>query len=201
MHLILASTSPFRSALLKAAGLSFTCIKPDFDEFLDPSLAPDALALLLAEGKASVVASAHPDAIVIGADQVGEIEGVLLGKPHSPQEAREQLERLAGRTHRLVTGVVVIGAIEAAGARPTLRFAEETRITFRALDSQAIDAYVETGEWEGCAGAYRLEARGIQLVAAIDGDWHNIIGLPVLRVLEALRRLGLDALRPDNGQV
>lgn len=194
MHVILASTSPFRSALLRAAGVTFLCEKPDFEEFLDQDQQPDALALLLAEGKASAVADRHPHHIVIAADQVGEIDGHLLGKPHTPAEARAQLERLSGKTHRLVTGVVVIGATEPTGARPTLRFAEETRITFRALSPDLLDAYVTTGEWEGCAGAYRLEGRGIQLVDRIEGDWHNIIGLPVLRVLEALRRLGLDPL-------
>ena len=194
MRLILASTSPFRSALLTAAGLSFQCEKPNFEEYLDQTLEPDTLALLLAEGKASAVADLHPDCIVIGADQVGEIQGHLLGKPHTPQEARAQLERLSGKTHRLVTGVVVMGVTEPSGARPTLRFAEVTRITFRSLSSELLDAYVATGEWEGCAGAYRLEGRGIQLVASIEGDWHNIIGLPVLRVLEALRRLGLEPL-------
>lgn len=195
MRVILASTSPYRQALLRQAGVSFDAVRPDFEESLPQGELPDTVALMLAEGKAEAVAEHYPDAVVIGADQVGECEGLLLGKPHDAVEAKAQLQALLGKTHRLITGVVLIGPTPADGnARPTLRLVEETRITFRALTEAELNAYVATDEWEGCAGGYRLESQGVQLVSRIDGDYFNIIGLPIVQVLEALRRLGVNPL-------
>jgi septum formation protein len=195
MSLILASTSPFRRQLLEQAGLVFQCERPDFEEQLPEGELPDNVALMLAEGKAEAVAERHPEAVVIGADQVGEWRGHLLGKPADAAAARAQLARLAGDTHRLITGVVVIGATPDDGSsRPTVRLLEETRLTFRPLTDREIDAYVATGEWEGCAGGYRLEGRGIQLIEKIEGDYFNIIGLPLIPLLATLRRLGINPL-------
>lgn len=195
MRLILGSTSPFRQTLLRNAGLTFEAVKPDFEEWLPQGSLPDSVALMLAEGKAEAVAEKYPDAVVIGADQVGECDGVLLGKAENAAAARAQLKSLLGRTHRLITGAVLIGATpEDGGARATLRIVEETRITFRPLSDEALDAYVATGEWEGCAGSYRLEGQGVLLVEKIEGDYFNIIGLPLIQVLEGLRRLGVDPL-------
>lgn len=198
MRLILASTSPFRQAMLRQAGLTFEAIKPAFDEWLPQGSLPDAVALMLAEGKAEAVADHHPDAVVMGADQVGECEGVLLGKPLDEAAAYAQLKQLLGRTHRLITGVVLIGPTpEEGGARATLRIVDETRITFRQLSDEALKTYVATREWEGCAGGYRLEGQGVLLVEKIEGDYFNIIGLPLIPVLEGLRRLGIDPLVPS----
>jgi len=198
MRLILASTSPFRQAMLRQAGLTFEAVKPAFDEWLPQGSLPDAVALMLAEGKAEAVAELHPDAVVIGADQVGECEGVLLGKPQDEAAAFTQLKQLLGRTHRLITGVVLMGPVpEDGGARATLRIVDETRITFRSLTDDALKAYVATREWEGCAGGYRLEGQGVLLVEKIEGDYFNIIGLPLIPVLEGLRRLGIDPLVPS----
>lgn len=195
MRLILASTSPFRQAMLRQAGLPFLAVAPSFEEFLPPNAQPDTLALLLAEGKADSIADRFPNDIILAADQVGECEGVLLGKPADAQAAYAQLERQAGRTHRLISGVVLIGPDPGdGGGRPTLRLVEETRLTFRSLTAQELHAYVATGEWQGCAGAYRLEGQGVQLIERIEGDFFNIIGLPMLSVLEGLRRLGFNPL-------
>lgn len=195
MRVILASTSPYRQALLRQAGVTFDATRPDFEESLPQGELPDTVALMLAEGKAEAVAEHYPDAIVIGADQVGECEGLLLGKPRDAVEAKTQLQALLGKTHRLITGVVLIGPTPSDGnARPTLRLVEETRITFRSLTEAELNAYVATDEWEGCAGGYRLESQGVQFVSRIDGDYFNIIGLPIVQVLEALRRLGVNPL-------
>ncbi|MFM7202756.1 MAG: Maf family protein [Myxococcota bacterium] len=195
MRLILASTSPFRQAMLRQAGLDFVAVAPSFEEFMLPDAQPDTLALLLAEGKADSIADRFPNDIILAADQVGECEGVLLGKPADAQAAYVQLERQAGRTHRLISGVVLIGPEPGeGGGRPTLRLVEETRLTFRSLTAQELHAYVATGEWQGCAGAYRLEGQGVQLIERIEGDFFNIIGLPMLSVLEGLRRLGFNPL-------
>ena len=193
--LILASTSPWRRQLMTQAGLRFESVRPDFEEYLTQGEPPENVALMLAEGKAESVAARHPEAVVVGADQVGEWRGQLLGKPADAAAARAQLKGLAGDTHRLITGVVIIGETPDDGSsRPTIRLVDETRLTFRALTDAEIEAYIDTGEWEGCAGGYRLEGRGVNLIERLEGDYFNILGLPMIPLLAALRRLDINPL-------
>ena len=190
---ILASTSPFRRKLLEDAGLVFDTASPDVDEKAvasalkraRPSSTPEDVVKALAEAKARDVLRSHPESTVVGADQILALDDQILGKPVDAEAAKAQIQSLSGRSHRLMTAVAVVGG------GPDDVFIEETILTLRALTDSEINAYVETGEWKGCAGGYRIEAQGIQLMSRIDGDYHNIVGMPVLSLLKALRERGV----------
>ena len=187
-ELILASTSPTRRQLMDSLGAPYRAVSPDFDEHLDPSVPPAELAEALALGKARAVAVHHPSAIVIGADQVVAFEGEIWGKPKDDEEARAKLERLSDTTHELITGLAIV-----FGETRVVEY-DVTRMTLYRLDPAEIRRYVATGEWEGCAGGYRVEGRGRALFSRIEGDWSNVLGLPMLRLIRILRELGVELL-------
>jgi septum formation protein len=190
VFLLLASTSPARHALLAALGLPFEAVAPGVEESVPPGTPVEAAVRLLAERKARAVAATRPGALVIGADQLGELDGRLLGKPVSRSEARGQLLALAGRTHRLLTAVCLAGG----GREETV--VEEARLTLWPLTEAEVESYLDTGEWEGCAGAYRVEGRGQALMSRIDGDRTCIQGLPMQAVVRLLRGRGVALLGP-----
>ena len=183
---VLASTSPARRALLDQVGLAYEAVPPGtaepLERFSDPLLQAEAFAL----AKAQAVAALRPGAIVVGADQVLAFEGEAWGKPRDAAEAYAQLTRLCGRTHALITAVAVLSP----GASAWLSHARSL-LTVRALDEDERRAYVATGEWEGCAGGYRLEGRGLALFESIEGDHTNVLGLPMPLLLGRLRALGV----------
>lgn len=185
-RLVLASTSAARRALFDQVGLLYEAVAPGVDEPLDEALGGVQQARSLALRKAEAVAARHPEAIVVGADQVLVVEGRSFGKPENEAEARDQLAMLAGRSHSLVTGIAVI----APGDEAIVEH-EESRLTVRTMSAAEIAAYVATGEWQGCAGSYRLEGKGLALFERIEGDHTNVLGLPMPRVLTILRRLGV----------
>jgi septum formation protein len=185
--IVLASTSPARLALLRNAGIACTGVAPPVDESTLHDADPVRLAALRAAAKARSVTA--PGACVIGADQVAWMDGEVFGKPTSPSDHRARLRQLRGRVHTLTTGVV----LRLEQAEIALRV--DTRLRFRAdLADAELDAYVATGEGAGCAGGYAAEGMGGQLIAEIDGDFFNVLGLPLLPVIAALRGLGW---RPD----
>ena len=193
--LVLASTSRTRLALLEAAGFRVGTEAPGIDErTLEAGLAPiapSALAAELASAKALAVSRRRPDALVIGADQVLACEGELFSKPVDVAAARIQIERLAGRTHRLHAAVAV-----AHGGAIVARCADEAELTMRPLDRDAITAYLERA---GAAatrsvGAYEIEGLGIHLFERVAGAHSTILGLPMLPLLAELRRLGALAI-------
>jgi septum formation protein len=187
MHrLVLASTSPARKALLDQVGLAYDAVAPRTAEPLERFADPASQARAFAESKARAVFDRHPEAIVVGADQVLAFEGEAWGKPVDARQAYEQLTRLSGRTHALLTAVCVL----APGEAPWCGLAE-SRLTVRALTEAERRAYVATGEWEGCAGGYRLEGRGLALFELIEGDHTNVLGLPMPLLLTRLRALGV----------
>jgi len=188
--LLLASTSPTRRLLLESAALPVETASPDIDErALEASsrgLSPPALALRLARAKADAVASRHPGRVVIGADQVLELDGTIFHKPRDPDEARAQLARLAGRTHALHAAVALAGTLNDG-------FVETARLTIRPLDTRAIAAYVDcAGADKVCAsvGGYQLEGPGIHLFESVAGDHSTVLGLPLLPLLARLRAAG-----------
>lgn len=183
--IVLASTSPARGALLRQAGITFEAVAPGVPEELVAGRSPLEQARELARAKAQAVAALRPGAIVVGADQVLDLGGKALGKPASAAEAQSQLAELAGRTHELWTAFTIVAPGE------TVHDAEVTRLSVRALSRDELAAYVATGEWQGCAGGYRLEGRGVALFEKIDGDPTNVLGLPLPRLLGHLRRLGV----------
>lgn len=184
--LILASTSPYRRQLLQRLGLPFEVVAPGVDESAYAGLEALRLTETLAEAKTKAVAARFPDAVVIGSDQVAALDRTILGKPGTAAQAEAQLAALAGRTHTLYTSVAIV-----SGAT-ILRHTDVTRLTMRALDSEAIARYVAHDQPLDCAGAYKLEQQGIALFERIESaDQSAIQGLPLLAVVKMLDQLGL----------
>ena len=172
--LILASASPQRRAILAQLGIAFEVRPADIDE--DEHGDPRAVA----EGNARRKALAVPaDGLVLGADTVVAQDGDVLGKPRDAAQAREYAGRLAGRSHEVLGGVALArgGEVVAAGCAVT-------RVTFRPLSGAILDWYVALGEWEGRAGGYAIQGRGAALVERIEGDYLNVVGLPVALLLD-----------------
>ncbi|MFM7247363.1 MAG: Maf family protein [Actinomycetota bacterium] len=179
-RLILASTSPQRRAILQELGADFEVVAPAYVEVPLPGTAAEVV-VARALGKARAVAALRPERPVVGVDtEVVLTDDAVLGQPADAAAAVAMLRRLAGREHRVLSGVAVIGAGEATAC-------VETRVRLRALTDAELADYVATGEWRGRAGGYAIQAGGGGLVASIDGDLDNVIGLPVaaLRALLA----------------
>jgi septum formation protein len=169
--LILASASPQRRAILAEAGIAFDVRPADVDEDEEGDPAE------VAERNARRKAAAIPGPLVLGADTVVALDGRIYGKPRDAAEARAFLGVLNGRTHEVVGGIALArdGEIVATAL-------EITRVTFRRSDDATLDRYVATGEWEGRAGGYAIQGEGGALVARIDGDYLNVVGLPLERL-------------------
>lgn len=178
--LILASASPSRKMLLEQAGLDFEVVVSGVDETVPPDYTPAQTVEALARRKGQAVQALRPEAPIIAADSVVSIDGKILGKPKDDQDAKATLRRLSGRTHQLYTGVCLL----AAGKEQV--FHAVTQVTFYPLTEEEIEAYVAAGESRGRAGSYGIEGIGVVLVQSIQGDYSNIVGLPVA---ETLRRL------------
>jgi septum formation protein len=188
-ELILASTSRYRKELLERLRIPFRCVAPNVDEAaLQASYAKtdaEQIALMLAAAKAEEVAARHPRAVVLGSDQVCVCEGQLLSKPMTAERAREQLQFLAGKTHRLVTAVCIINGSD----RELLR--DVTELKMRLLTAEEIARYVAADEPLDCAGSYKLECLGISLFESITSADHTAItGLPLAVVAKVLRTFG-----------
>ena len=178
--LVLASASPRRRDLLARLGLTFSVRPSDADETWPDGLTTGAAAEEVARRKARAVAA--PGALVLAADTVVVLDGETLGKPSDPAEAAATLARLSGRTHSVVTGL----ALALDGRETTTH--ETTRVTFADLTSAEIDAYVATGSPLDKAGSYGIQDDlGALLVARIEGDYFNVVGLPLRRLYETLR--------------
>jgi septum formation protein len=191
--LLLASTSPSRQRLLAALGLPFQTVPPGVDESFVVGMPVELAVRTWAERKARAVAALHPEALVLGADQLGELDGLVLGKPATREAARAQLRALSGRRHRLLTAVCLLES----GREETL--VDEARLTLFPLSDAELEAYLDTGEWRGCAGSYRVEGRGQALFERIEGDRTSIEGLPMQVVVRLLRGRGVSllALAPE----
>ena len=183
-ELILASTSPARRALMDGLHLPYRCEAPGVNELVTPGLALREAVQELAQRKARAVHAKHPEAWVMGADQLAGVGGLTLGKPSNREAARKQLKLLLGRPHQIVTGVCLVGP-----DREVLDV-EVAELTLYPLPDAELERYLDTGEWEGCAGGYRIEGRGQALMARIDGDRTNVQGLPMVPVVRMLRGAG-----------
>jgi MAF protein len=189
--LVLASTSPFRRELLARLGLPFETASPDLDERALPGESAQALVMRLAEAKARAVADRHPDALIIGSDQVASIGGVVLGKPGSRVRAVEQLQYASGRTAVFRTGLCLLNA--ASGQARV--HCEPFKVHFRGLDRARIEAYVDREQPLNCAGSFKSEGLGIALFRRLEGDDPNaLIGLPMIRLIDMLLDEGIDVL-------
>lgn len=187
MKLILASASARRAQILRDAGLPFQIISSAIDEALMEGESPQDLVRRLAEQKAQLVAArAVGPAIVVGADTVVVLEGKILGKPRSAEEARAMLEQLSGRTHAVITGIALIRLPDEAARQEV----ETTEVTFAPLTDEEISRYVSTGEPFDKAGAYAIQGRGGRYVTRIEGDYFNVVGLPLGKLYRLLKELG-----------
>lgn len=180
--LLLASTSPQRRAILEELGLPFEVVAPRYEERDDDGLAPAELVRAHAAGKARSVAGEAAGRVVLGVDTAVVVDGRVLGKPTDGREAGEMLALLSGRAHLVVSGLCLLGAGWEAVEH------EETRVEFRRLSQEEIDAYVATGEWEGRAGGYAIQSRGAALVERVEGDYLNVVGLPGALLVSLLER-------------
>ena len=176
--------------LLQQAGFAFHACDPMLDElpFKHQALTPERLVVTLAEAKARAVQPIWPHGWIIGSDQCAEIDGSVLGKPGDFQQTIEQLERLSGRTHRLLTGLCLLDA-ETGRARVHL---DVHTLHMRRLTHTQLETYVARDRPYDCAGGYRIEAQGIRLFESIEGhDYTAIIGLPVMQLATMLAEAGV----------
>ena len=196
MEIILASQSPRRKELLERMGIrSFTVMDSGVDEHEEELLPPDELVCRLSERKAEAVAQRAPaGAVVIAADTVVSLDGAILGKPADKLEAFRMLSTLSGVRHQVYTGVTVMRDGEKQIEHET------TDVTFRELSEEEIERYLATGEPMDKAGAYGIQGYGALLVERIEGDYYNVMGLPVCRLGQMLRRVDVDCLRLAAGK-
>ncbi len=185
--IVLASQSSWRKDILTRTGLPFIVQKSEFEEDLSLPLAPKKLAIAMARGKAEDVAKHHPDALVIAADTFAVCDGELLGKPHTAARAKKSLAKLSGRWHEALTGMVLIDT--KTGKR--VERAVVTKVHFRPLKTREIDSYVATGEPLQVAAGYAIQARGGFFIDRIQGDFWNIVGLPLSELILALEEFGI----------
>jgi septum formation protein len=189
--LILASTSRYRRELLQRLRLPFEAHAPHVDETPQSGEAPSALALRLALAKARAVAAQHPAAVVVGSDQVADLDGVPVGKPLTHERAREQLAAMSGRRVVFQTAVAVVRAdrsFERALLAPVT-------VRFRVLDAASIERYLQLDQPYDCAGSAKSESLGVALLESIESDDPTaLVGLPLIRTCELLRAAGLDPL-------
>jgi septum formation protein len=189
--LILGSTSRYRRELLERLRVPFDVVSPNVDETPLPSETPHALATRLALAKAKAVAALHPNAVVIGSDQVADLHGEPLGKPGNHERAVLQLQRMRGQTVIFQTAVSVV--CHARGFEQTEL--AQIKVRFRDLSDAEIDAYLRAEEPYDCAGSAKSEGLGIALLDAIDNDDPTaLIGLPMIRTARLLRAAGIDLL-------
>ena len=184
VRLILASASPRRAELLRAAGFEFDVVPADVDERPQPGEQPDAYVCRVALDKARAVAACLPDAVVLAADTCVVVDGLILGKPADGDDAARMLRMLSGRSHVVLTGVAVIGP---AGSRVE---ASSSHVVVAGLSSVEIAWYVASGEPADKAGAYAIQGLASRFVEAVDGSYSNVVGLPVALVYRLLCEQG-----------
>jgi septum formation protein len=187
MKLILASASPRRAEILRSAGLQFSVLSSAVDETPMPGETPQDLVRRLALAKGALVAArALGPAVIIAADTVVALDGTILGKPRTSEDARQMLEKLSGRTHSVLTGVALIRLPDVERRE----FIETTHVHFVSISNDEIVRYLASGEPFDKAGAYAIQGLGGRFIARIDGCYFNVVGLPLARLCKDLAELG-----------
>ena len=188
--IILASASPGRKELLKKTGLKFKVEPSNYEENISPELEPHELAKSLSLEKAKLVAKNHKNALIIAADTFIVLEDKILGKPRTETEAKKMLETISGRQHSVITGFAIMDTED----HKVLSESVETKVYIRKLTSNEIAAYVKSKEPLDKAGAYAIQGLGSVIVEKIEGDYFNVIGLPLSALTESLKEFGVRIL-------
>jgi septum formation protein len=190
-EIVLASSSPRRKELLEKIGLKFSIAASEFGEDLEQGLPVEELVKVISLGKAREAAKKQRGSIVIAADTVGVIGREILGKPKDAEEARKMLTRLQGKSHRVITGYTVLDS----RTNKAICNSVETRVYLKKLNTEEIESYVASGEPLDKAGAYAIQGLGAMIVEKIEGDYYNVMGLPLSSLVESLKDFGIDILR------
>ncbi len=189
IQLVLGSSSPFRRKLLARLGLNFTTASPHIDETAAPDEKPELLVMRLATLKALAVSLDHPQALIIGSDQIAMLDDVILGKPGNHARAVEQLTMASGKKVTFFTGLCLLNS----GTGNCQTFCEPFHVYFRPLDANTIENYLKREQPYNCAGSFKSEGLGIILFEKLEGDDPNsLIGLPLIRLVSMLRNEGID---------
>jgi septum formation protein len=186
-EIILASKSPRRKELLGKIGLKFKVEPSNYIETIDSNLEPGELAMSISREKALAVACKRKNAIVIAADTFGVFEGNIIGKPNTEDEARKMLMMLSGKPHSVVTGFTIVDRDE----NKIVSKSVETKVYIKQLTDREIYAYVKSKEPMGKAGAYAIQGLGSVIVERIEGDYFNVMGLPLYTLTENLKEFGI----------
>ncbi|MEK7540947.1 MAG: Maf family protein [Patescibacteria group bacterium] len=188
--IILASQSPRRKELLLQIGLDFEIDPSNYEEDMTLKMNPAKLAEHLSLGKARDVAKRYKDAIVISADTIVAVGNEVFGKPKTPERAKYMLEKLSGRAHSIITGFTIIDTKSSKQISNSV----ETKVYFKNLSEQEIDSYIATGEPLDKGGGYAIQGKAALFVEKIEGDYFNIVGLPILSLSEELKKFGINIL-------
>ncbi|MFA7076282.1 MAG: Maf family protein [Candidatus Izemoplasmatales bacterium] len=183
MKLILASQSPRRLELIKLLDMEYEAISPNVEEVNDPSLSHEELVMDLAFQKASAVFKTHKEDLVLGFDTLVVIDDLILGKPKSEEEAKHYLQMLSNKTHKVLTGCAIITKGKSKS------FYTQSNVTFWDITNEEIDDYIKTKEPLDKAGAYGIQDHGARFVKGISGDYFTIVGFPVSRLYQELKKI------------
>lgn len=188
--IILASQSPRRKKLLEQIGLKIKVVPSDIDEKLNPRLGPKAQAESLSVEKAQAVAPKYDDSVIIAADTIVYIQGDILGKPKDLDDAKRMIKKLQGKTHTVITGFTIIDT----KTKKTITDSSETQVTFRKLRDTEIKGYVKKEKPLDKAAGYGVQGIGAVLVESITGDFFNVVGLPLGKLIPALKKFDIEVL-------
>ena len=195
--IILASGSSRRREILEKTGLKFKVDKSNYKEKLDPGLKPHDLARFLSSEKARHVAHRYRNALVIAADTIVVLKGRFFGKPRNKEQAKEMLNILSGKAHSVITGFTIIDT----ATKKELTTSVESKVFFKRLSVNEIEAYIRSGEPLDKAGAYAVQGLGAVLIKRIEGDFFNVMGLPLHALTRSLKKFGIKVLNHLSGSV
>jgi len=188
--IILASQSPRRRDLLKQIGLEFEIDPSNYEEDMTLDMEPRKLAEYLSLGKTKDVAQRHKDSIIISADTIIAVDNEVFGKPKTPEKAKYMLQKLSGRAHSVITGFTIINT----EINKQISKSVETKVYFKNISEEEMDAYIATGEPLDKGGGYAIQGMAALFVEKIEGDYFNIVGLPIIALTDELKNFGIKIL-------
>ena len=188
--IILASQSPRRRDLLKQIGLEFEIDSSNYEEDMTLDMEPKKLAEYLSLGKAKDVAQRHKNSIVISADTIVAVDNEVFGKPKTPEKAKYMLQKLSGRAHSVISGFTIIDT----ETNKQISKSVETKVYFKNISEEEMDAYIATGEPLDKGGGYAIQGIAALFVEKIEGDYFNIVGLPIIALTDELKNFGIKIL-------